>query len=416
MNLGRRWLDRWRGDAGVKCLVLLLGFHLICLPRCAAQTSLSVTDYGAKGDAVQTLASTVQGSTMVTLSPANRLGAGDAGKIIELFGAGPTTSGTNCQDLIAVIQAVQNPTTVTISVPAGQTASGIRCTFGTQNAAAFQSCIDAATGTNTDILVPAGTYLLIPPKVFDPTFVMPNSSVSAPAITIAKGGLRILGTDPAQSILLGNGAWQLRTNYVHRGWIFWLQGPVTNNPGPMIFENLTMDGGVQQGHTPGDSGGPQARATDGGGWDITHDAVVDVGPPPTHPDKRFVNCRFVHWRGEMVKSVTTYDSGMILVTNCSFIDGNGSGYNFCWTPHLITGCFFSNLDIAMEYYVGTMKSASVFENSTLINLRQGIVLEGARVGQPSPGYTIQGNQFLTIQGNQYSPHAGAGFCWRPPAT
>ncbi|HXD00704.1 MAG TPA: NosD domain-containing protein [Verrucomicrobiae bacterium] len=117
----------------------------------------------------------------------------------------------------------------------------------------------------------------------------------------------------------------------------------------------------------------------------------------------------------MIKSVTTANSGLNEVTSCSFIDGDGSGFNLNWTPHVISGCLFSNVDMAEEYYVGTMNAASVFQNSVITNTRIGIVLVGALSNSPSPGYSIVGNSIasskygimmgparnLTIAGNTF---------------
>jgi hypothetical protein len=129
---------------------------------------------------------------------------------------------------------------------------------------------------------------------------------------------------------------------------------------------------------------------------VTHDAVIDAGIPPLLAVKQFINCRFLHWRGEMLKSITTFDSGVIQVTNCWFVDGNASGYNFNWTPHIISGCVFSNLDMAMEYSVDTMQLPSLFANSTIANVREGIVLVGGLTNHLSPGYTIQSNTFSAV--------------------
>ena len=194
--------------------------------------------------------------------------------------------------------------------------------------------------------------------------------------------------------------------------MFYCQGPITNNF-PLVFENLTFDGGVVQGNQ-GIHGSP-ASTIDGSGWDETHSALVDIGLPPLHTLKRFLNCQFVHWRGEMIKSVTTANLGLNEVIDCSFVDGDGSGFNLNWTPHVITGCLFSNLDMAMEYYVGTMSAASVFQNSIITNTRIGIVLVGGLSNSPSPGYSVLGNSIasskygimlgparnLTIAGNTF---------------
>jgi hypothetical protein len=135
---------------------------------------------------------------------------------------------------------------------------------------------------------------------------------------------------------------------------------------------------------------------DGYGWDVTHDAVVDAGTAPLHAVKNFVNCRFSNWRGEMIKSVVSGLDGFIGVTNCAFLNGSGSGFNFTFT-HCIDGCTFSNLDMAMEFYTGYMTGSSIFENSTVTNVRGGIVLVGALTNRVMPPYIISGNSIAPTQ-------------------
>ena len=368
-----------------------------------ASATLNVTDFGARGDAVQTLASTTLSSTNVTLQAGSMLSTADVGKVIELFGVGAATTATNNQDLIATILSVTNGTNLVISVPAGLSANGANCTIGTQNAPAFQQCVDACTATNTDILIPPGRYLLIPPLVLNPAFTMNNDGVVTIVVTLHKGGIRFLGTDPASTILLGNGAWVLKGAYVQRGILFGCVGPVTNNTPntPLVFENLTMDGGVQVGNQ-GKIGFP-ASVTDGSGWDITHDAVVDLGPAPLHALKRFVNCHITHWRGEMFKAVYGDTNGLIEITNCAFLDGDASAYDFLFTHH-ISGCLFSNLFYAMEFNEGYMSGSSVFENSTITNVVEGLVLLGALTNRVQPSYTVRSNTITASRfGILYGP-------------
>jgi hypothetical protein len=389
----------------------MLAFFVPVSSRATAVT-LNVTNYGAKGDAVQLLAATVSNSTTILLNPSNALSSGDVGKVIELFGAGAVTTGSNHQDFAGFIIAVTNGTNVTISAQAGLTRTSVPCTIGTQNAAAFQHCIDACQGTNTVVLIPAGSYLLVPPLFLDPGFVMSSAATLAFTINIQKGGIHLLGDQDGSTRLLGNGAWALKGAYVQRGIMFGCIGPVTNDA-PLLFENLTMDGGVQVGNQHCNGANP-ASVTDGSEWDITHDAVVDSGRPPLHAYKAFVNCRFVHWRGEMVKSVVGGPDGLIQVTNCAFIDGNASGFNFTFT-HNINNCLFSNLLMAMEFYEGYMTGASTFENSTVTNAVNAIVIVGALTNHVEPPYMIRSNTLssskygilfspvrnLTVIGNQF---------------
>jgi len=404
-----RWLSvHLSGHAA--SLLFMLPFLLQISSR-ADTAALNVTNFGATGDAVQILASTVSNSATVILDPSNALSSTDVGKIIELFGVGAVTTGTNHQDLVGSIVAVTNGTNVTISMMAGLTATAVPCTIGTQNAGAFQRCLDACHGTNTVVLIPAGSYLLVPPSFLDPSFVMDSAATLTFAINIQKGGIHLLGDEGGGSRLVGNGAWALKGAYVQRGALAGCVGPVTNDA-PLVFENLTLDGGVQAGNL-GNIAGP-ASVTDGSGWDVTHAAVIDFGQAPLHAYKGFINCRFVHWRGEMVKSVVAGMDGLIQMTNCSFVDGQASGFNFNFT-HEINGCLFSNLFMAMEFYEGYMQGASTFENSTMTNLVNAIVLVGALTNHVEPSYTIRSNIFgasgksilfspvrnLTVVGNQF---------------
>ena len=175
-----------------------------------AQTQINVTNFGLRGDAVVTTASTVSNSAIVTAASTNTLSAADAGKIIQLFGAGPNTSGPNYQDLVAQITSVLNSNTVQISVAAGRGLTNVRCIYGTQNALALQQCINSCTGSNTTIYFPAGIYLMMPPASLDPNFVMTGETDGQPAVMINKGGLHLLGAGSGTTILLGNGAWQLK--------------------------------------------------------------------------------------------------------------------------------------------------------------------------------------------------------------
>lgn len=374
----------------LRMIVLSIGI-IAGLPRTylAATATLSVSDFGARGDAFQTLANTVAGSPVIHVLPTNQLTSADIGKLVLLFGIGPSSSPTNQQDLVAQIVSISQGTNLTLSANAAVTATQVPVTCGTQNANAFQQCVNACTGTNTVVQIPTGRYLLVPPPMLDADFVMAGPGEARPAIVIQSGGIHFLGSDPDATVLLGCGAWMLKGSWVHRGWMFECLGPVSNNTAPLIFENLTFDGGVQQGKQAYYNSGP-ARTSDGAGWDITHDAVVDIGAPPLHAYKQFINCTFTHWRGEMLKSVTSLMDGYIEVTNCAFLDGEASGFNFNFT-HRITGCTFSNLDMAMEFYAGFMQGPSIFENSTITNVRNAIVLVGALTNHTMPSYTIAGN-------------------------
>ena len=380
---------------GLKPLfVIVLRFTI--LTGCAQGASnLNVTDFGARGDAVQIVASTVRNSGNVTIQSTNRLSSADIGKVVLLFGAGPYTSSTNNQDLLATVTQVSSGTNITVSLAAASTSTNVVGICGTQNTEAFQRCVDACAGTNTVVQIPAGRYLLIPPDALTLNFTAQNWSGSYPAITIQKGGIHFLGAGPNATVLLGSGAWQLRGSSAVRGYMFRCQGPVTNDA-PLIFENLTLDGGTLTGNTY--NHGFPASVVDGSGWDPTHDAVVDFGEP-LHNLKIFQNCRITRWRGEALKSVSSATNGFIIITNCLFDDNNATGFNFT-SCHDINGCVFSNMFQATEYYSGHVTGDCFFRNCTLTGItgNTAIALNGALTNHLQPSYNILSNRFFLSGG------------------
>lgn len=383
------------GVGRITVYLLLVGLCFLAT-YCRAETrTLNVTDFGARGDAVSITANTVSGSPAVTVPATNALTSADTGKLMLLFGAGPATTPTNHQDLIATIQKVDKGTNITLSLLAGATSNDVHCTFGTQNAEAFQHCVDAATGTNTVIKIPAGNYLLVPPAQLAGTATNNKNGTVWSAVVIRKGGIDFKGDGVDKTILTGCGAWKLQGKSARRGQLFVCQGPVTNNT-PLVFEDLTMDGGVVSGNTA--RHGFPASVQDGSGWDETHDAVVDSGRAPLHRVKEFRNCRFTHWRGEILKSVNSGWDGFVLVTNCVFDDGNASGFNFTFT-HDITGCTFSNLFQVLEFYQAYCSNACFFQHNFVTDIRGNVMaICGARTNSVNPPYHIADNTFY-LTGN-----------------
>jgi hypothetical protein len=356
-----------------------------------AQTTLNVTNFGAVGDAAQILVSTTSNSAVVVTT--NQFSRSDVGKVMCLFGAGPSTTPTNNQDLVVTIVAVSNGTNVTISSVAGATSANIQCTYGTQDATAFQNCINAAP-TNTTIIIPSGNYLLISPQALDTSFAMINSDDTHPAVTISKGGLHFLGAGQTNTILTGNGAWQLKGGYVYRGYMFALLGPVTNDA-PLIFDSLTMNGGVANGQQSYNYW--PALTNDGSGWDVTHDAVIDVGAP-LHLYKSFTNCTFTKWRGEMVKSVSTWTNGFIDIGHCTFFDGNASAINFSFS-HNIHDNTFIQTKMVMEFYQAYCSTTCYFSNNLVTNMASaGLAFNGAVTNKIMASYYVSSNRFYLGSG------------------
>jgi len=388
---------RARDAAGTGILGLAAGIGVGLAAAAFGQTTLNVTSFGAVGDAVRTWASTSSNSPVVWST--NLTTSSDIGKVIELFGVGPYTSLTNNQDLVATITNVSNGTNWLITPPPSASSNNVQCTYGSQNAPAFQNCLNACTGTNTVVQVPAGTYLLVPPSVLNAGYKTTVGYSVAYALTNYGGGITLAGQSPSNTILLGSGAWTLEGPYGQRGTILCVAGPVTNNY-PLLVQNLTFDGGVLNGfQTNGiqpNTASP-ANPIDGSGWDISHCALVDLGPGTLLSNRQFLNCRFIHWRGEMLKSVTSFDRGLTTLTNCWLVDGNADGFNLNCEPHIISGCLFSNLLQGVEFYCGTMNARSFFVNNTVTSMeKQGCAILGALTTCPSPGYTIQSNTFSAV--------------------
>jgi hypothetical protein len=361
----------------------------------AQLSTLNVTDFGARGDATKFAAGTSSESAVVTVQSGDRLSEADVGKLVLLFGAGLRTTPTNNQDLVATIIRVLNGTNLTLSVKAGTTAENVIGMFGTQNATAFQNCVNACTGTNTTIIIPPGRYLLVPPKQLTDFALQSGFGPVAAAVTIRRGGIHFLGAGRDATVLVGCGAWLLKGGYAHRGWMFACQGPITNDA-PLVFESLTMEGGVPDGLQS--YHGFPARTTDGAGWDVTHDAVVDCGTTPLHAFKAFRNCRFTHWRGEMLKSGVSMTDGFIEVSDCLFVDGNASGFNFSFS-HTINGCTFSNLFLALEFYQGYCTKPCYFQNSIITNIAGNVMaITGALKDHVQPSYNIVSNSFFLSRG------------------
>jgi hypothetical protein len=367
---------------------LAIGLTLLFHLTLSAET-LNVTNFGAAGDTTNFLVNITSNSVLLTSSAHFQTNANTA---IELFGAGPYTTPTNNQDLIAWVTNVVNETNIYIDRVVGCTSNNVPAIMGTYCSGAFQACVNVASSINTEIDIPPGNYLLIPPAMFT-NFTMANKNDERPAaVVISKGGITFKGGGMTNTVLVGCGAWELKGSYVHRGNMFWCLGPITNDA-PLIFQDFTMDGAVAHGSTPPNNYWP-ASPVDGSGWDETHDALTDISQP-LHQFKEFRNIRFTRWRGETLISVSTWPHGMTVMTNCQWIDGNASSINLS-SAYRVSGCLFSNYNFPTEYYIGYAETNSVFENSTVANCISGIVLTGAQTNHQVPTYTIRNNLFLNV--------------------
>jgi hypothetical protein len=362
-----------------------------------------VADYGAVGDAVQLYVNCTSNSVVVTTT--NTLSwPASSNKTVELFGVGTFTTPTNNQDLIAIITNVVNGTNAYISGDIPQvTSNGVYCIYGTQNAPAFQAAVNAASGTNTIINIPAGTYLLIPPQQYTNFIYDPDSNNHQYirdncGIQIYKGGLHFVGAGMTNTILMADGAFKNQGYTCMRGNVFTAWGPITNDY-PLVWDSLTFDGGLQTGLI-GSQGIQPANWQNGVGWDGWSAAGLDGGSEPLNTFKEFVNCKFQHFRGEMIKGITgSAQNETILVTNCVFLDGNATAFNYNFA-HTITSCTFSNMYQVEEFYLAYPTNAgSYFINNYTTNITHNLVSlnGGTLTNQP---YVISNNLlYCNMNGN-----------------
>jgi hypothetical protein len=362
-----------RGGRGLGRLLLLAGLAWCGREFSApAQSVLNVTNFGAAGDAVQLYVNTVSNSVVVTTT--SQFSSTDIGKTIEIWGVGQQRIGinsygvnvTNYIDALAKITNVVNGTNLSVSCLPQATRTGAFATCGTDNTAAFNNCIAAATGTNVTIQIPAGTYLCIPTnRNYAGTGYLYGS------LLVSRGGLHFLG-EGTNTVLLSKGAfvWSdvfpYGTNGI-RGFLFECVAPIANDY-PVVLENLTLDGGVQNGNL--DVHGITVNTVDGLGWDEQHSAwlTCDRGNTTgTATHQIFTNVIVQHWRGEMFKSIDQNNNGNISIQNCTFRDGAATALNIYGSWN-VAGSRFENLFQVAEYFQAYYTNTSYFRQNFVTNI------------------------------------------------
>lgn len=393
--------------------------NLVVIPT---TSNINVTDYGAVGDAVRFTVQTTSNSPMVSVIGTNRFSSADIGKVIEVFRAGPWLRFNNNptgavvvtnQDTICVITNVTNGTNLWGSIRQGWTRQA-DCVVGSNNRQAFQAALDfaaynvSATNQNVTVNIPDGNYLIIGPKALNPNYVMGLFDNDI-ALSISTGGITLNGQS-TNAVLLGCGAGMNHVfndntvygGYGHfnplRGTLLQCLGPIANSQYPLVFQNLTFDGGVKNGLQSYNYF--TINEANGDGWDTSHDVLLDINPNWTvtqmHQLKVFTNCVFQHWRGEMLKNVTSNAGGtntFIDIANCVFYDGNSTAINVYFGQH-IHGCTFSTLYQVEEYYQANATLPSVFENNLVTNISgNSFSVVGSTVTANPPSYTLKNNVF-----------------------
>lgn len=394
---------------------------LFILVSYAMAATLNVLDYGAVADCTEiTVNVTTNSNVIVTSSP---LGAGAVGKVVQLFGAGyyatllgPGEGGifngnyyntpTNHMDLVANVMEVDG-NNVTLDRNCGVTATGIRCTIGTQNKAAFDAAILAA-GVDDTIYIPTGNYHLVEPNALNSNYVQTVYSQSGYTLTITgRGSLTFLGDGTNSTILTGTGAWQQKSyDDAYRGSLFRLNGNVTTTNGPLIFNGIQFNGNATRNHSTLYTSWP-AVPTDGSGWDGTHHAFTDACTPNGHAYKSWTNCLFTRWHGETIAGIAD-GSGYIDVGNCWFVDGNSTVINFNYRHDFHDNLVDDYYQVAEDGQFLEGTGTSYIRNNFFTNIYGSVTvaLVGAYVGVAAPAYNISSNNFYTTSGKYAIGTAG----------
>jgi hypothetical protein len=377
-EIGRQQLYKPFGFARWFLSLILSLFSLAAFGQ--ATITFTAAPYNAIGDCSNSvIVSTTASSTTVGFP--TTLSAADTGKVVIIFGCGTATSGGNCQDLITTIVS-ESGTNATLAISAGASSNPAVCIYGHNNATALQMAQNTISNnilssTLTTVLCPAGNYLAVPLQQLGSAFV--NFYCSACLIT--SGGGTWMGTGAAgTTTFTGCGGWQLLVNgyvsgspAVYRGQLFTTYPAITDG-NPYMWSNIVFDGGIPQGYY-GTRSYPASTVT-GQGWDQTH-GVMDEDAVPVHTLKTFANCTFQHWRGEMIKTLSSsFLGGQTVFTNCVFNDGNATALNL-YTANTTINCLFTNLfQVEERYQLYATNAPSWFNSNTVAGCSGGIAVNG----------------------------------------
>lgn len=379
-------------------------------------TNLSVTAYGANGDAQLLFpVNVVSNSPLVTCTGTNRFTSAAIGEVIELFGVHSQHNiGVTNEDIADLITNVVSGTNLYLSIVPTFTTNTV-CTVGKNNGTNIQWCINDAAAlvasgySNVTIGIPDGNYIVIGTNGLSTTRAY---ATAAPGVTVQSGGITFLATN-AVWVGLGAGVTHANgvNNYADRAVTVMVRMPTTNYDYPIIFDGLDFDGGVQSGVQAYQYFPP--RTADGVGWDTTHHAVnfYDDGYPGQPGTQGlaqgpkltvFTNCTFHGWRGEMVIGAgdTGGTNAFIDYANCGFYDGNASAINSDFAHH-VHGCTFDNLNKVFEWYEtrATLPSTWEFNSWSNIYNNECFTVVGAIQGQPQQPLTIASNICYASFGN-----------------
>jgi hypothetical protein len=257
---------------------------------------------------------------------------------------------------------------------------------------AISNCSAAAAPyTNAIIYIPNGRYLVMPT-------LGNGGGYALGSIIVTRGGLHFKGESRDQAVLLGRGAWQsyygvADGSYPFRGFLVQIAAPITNDL-PIIFESLTLDGGVQRGYVDAANARGRVNEVDGLGWDEQHGAYLtyDRGNNTgTASLQILTNIAAVHWRGEIIKSIDGNVNGRISIRNSVIGDGSATALNVypAWD---VRDNVFSNLFQIAELYQQYYRTTGYFCNNFATNIwGNGFAFNGCVWS--APPFIMQSNTF-----------------------
>lgn len=181
------------------------GITATSVPRLAGTTLaiaplsyLNVLDYGALGDNRQVVDGAMTAASAVLISATAAFTSADIGKQVRVRGAGASYNlgfGTGLYPVDSTVVSVQSSTQVTLGIAATTTVSGATTNIGTNDTAAIQATIDAASvlaGTlkgRVRVEVPAGKQFRLVATATQLFDVIPGGSGYLYAALMMKSGV-----------------------------------------------------------------------------------------------------------------------------------------------------------------------------------------------------------------------------------
>jgi hypothetical protein len=366
-------------------------------------TSVTVTDFGAIGDAIQFSASCVSNSSLiVTTSSVPNTAIGDN---IEIYNAGPITPlGINSfgvytngyYDLIATITNIVHGTNVYISQVCSNTINNAFTTYGYDNETAINSALSyiyASGSPNVNLLFPAGNYLILSTNT--------DLVYAYCGVFLRQGWINIIGAGTNNTRLIGQGARVVKPigSGSEGNGFFPPSGQFASTRGimfdeinigvfsgtntPLTIQSINIDGGIPNVATRDNynrNDGFFMNPIDGMGLDETHSAIEasylynSNGVPSagsTYYSCDFsiycTNTIFDNWAGEVLKNPNhNTNANVCTYYNNVFYDDRFDGVNIGQVM-VVSNNVFDTVGQPIEMYTASMTSPTYFEDNLVTN-------------------------------------------------